>query len=279
MFKFKMLVLALFFYAQGHSQIIAPAMSPAAKVSQKIGLSNIDIHYARPSARGREIIGQKGILIPGEIWRTGANAATKLLLDNDMIVGGKLLSKGSYALLTRPGLETWDFILYEYGSGNWQSYIDKEAVIILKSEVKTSNEWQETLSIALEDLKLGSASLELSWGFIRLNLPIETNVNEKMLKVIEREMAGPTSNDYFQAALFLHEAGLELDKALVYIRKVSNGEKARFFHVYREALILADLGMNEEAIAAAKRSTSLSEKAGNKDLVRLSQQLIEKLSQ
>ena len=79
--------------------------------------------------------------------------------------------------------------------------------------------------------------------------------------------------------MYLHETQTDLPLALSYIQKVTQSETPLFFQVYREALILKDLDRKEEAIQAAKRSMELSAKAGNDDLVRLSQQIIEDLSQ
>ncbi|MDH3651688.1 MAG: DUF2911 domain-containing protein, partial [Saprospiraceae bacterium] len=63
-----------------------PTLSPLAECSQELGLTEIQLSYSRPSAKGRAVFGQ---LVPyGEIWRTGANASTKLTFAEDVRVGG-----------------------------------------------------------------------------------------------------------------------------------------------------------------------------------------------
>ncbi len=58
------------------AQISTPAPSPASKLEQKIGLTDVTVEYSRPSMRGRTIFG--GLEAYGELWRTGANARTKI---------------------------------------------------------------------------------------------------------------------------------------------------------------------------------------------------------
>jgi len=278
MHKYIIAMLCLLFYVNGFSQIVAPAMSPLTNYTQKIGLTTIEIQYFRPSARGRKIVGNDGILQKDETWRTGANSATKISIDKDLTISGQYLSKGTYALLSVPNEREWELLFYVYDSGNWQSYLKKVPVLELKSTVEVRKDWQESLLLSIENLKLGSADLVMAWGNVQVKYPVETDLEAQMSQVIDREMAGPSMNDYFQAALYLHEAGIDLEKALDYVQKVTTSENVRFFHVYREALILKDLKRNEEAKVAAKRSKKLSAEAGNDDLVRLSERILRELN-
>jgi hypothetical protein len=52
-----------------------PQASPAALVRDRFGLTTVEIEYARPGVKGRTIFG--GLVPFGEVWRTGANSATK----------------------------------------------------------------------------------------------------------------------------------------------------------------------------------------------------------
>src|SRR5690606_23766316 len=84
-----------------NAQIELPAPSPQATFSQKVGLTPVTITYSRPSVKDREIFGD---LVPyGELWRTGANMATKLEFGDDLKIGGKEVKAGTYALFTIPG--------------------------------------------------------------------------------------------------------------------------------------------------------------------------------
>src|SRR6478609_2309905 len=83
--------------------------SPSATATGKIGAANVKIVYCQPSARGRQIMGE---LVPyGEVWRTGANAATTIEFDKPVKVEGKDVPAGKYALFTIPNESEWVIIL------------------------------------------------------------------------------------------------------------------------------------------------------------------------
>jgi hypothetical protein len=76
-----------------------PALTPASLV----------VDYGRPAKRGREIF---GALVPwGEVWRTGANRATHLTTDRDLLIGGTAVPAGSYTHFTIPRAEGWTLIV------------------------------------------------------------------------------------------------------------------------------------------------------------------------
>ena len=130
----------------------------------------------------------------------------------------------------------------------------------------------------LGDLTMNTANLYAMWEKTIIAIPIEADVDSKVMANIDQVLAGPTSNDYFAAATYYHETGKDLNKALKMIQKATNVEKPAFWQVRREALILADLGKKDEAIEAAKKSKELAEKAGNQDYVRMNEKSIEEWS-
>lgn len=70
---------------------MAPQPSPTGKIEQKVGLTDVTIEYSRPGMKGRSIFGD---LVPyGKVWRTGANANTKITFGDDVKIGGKDLKK------------------------------------------------------------------------------------------------------------------------------------------------------------------------------------------
>ena len=109
--QFKLITLLLIFGAFTlQAQIQTPQPSPASKVHQTIGLSEVSVEYSRPAVRGRTIFGD---LVPyGKIWRTGANMRTKFTTDSDLKIGGEELKKGTYAILSIPNKESWELIFY-----------------------------------------------------------------------------------------------------------------------------------------------------------------------
>jgi hypothetical protein len=96
-----------------------PAPSPNATVKQTVGLTEVEIVYARPAMRGREIFGK---LVPyDQIWRTGANAATTISFSGPVEFGGRTVAAGTYALFSVPGQQTWEVILSS-NTKQWGSY-------------------------------------------------------------------------------------------------------------------------------------------------------------
>ena len=100
-----------------------------------------------------------------------------------------------------------------------------------------------------------------------------------VMAAIDRVMAGPSANDYYQAASFLNDSGEDNEKALEYIQKANSmGDSPRYWMVRREAIILDALGRKDEAIEAAKKSKDLAQEAGNMDYVRMNEKSIEEWS-
>ena len=268
------LVISLFSLASAQSQLTAPALSPRSIVSQKLGLTDISVVYSRPSARGRKIFGPKGIVPYGEYWRTGANAVTKFEVGDDISINGQKLERGDYAVLSTVQADHWTLHFYPYERLPWDKYVDKSPSLSVTAKRRKSDKHTETLFLGLENIQLDNADLVLEWDDVRVEFPITASAQDKMLKAIDRALAGPSNNDYYQAALYLHEANLQLDAALKYIREVTKSERATFFQVYREAIILEELGRHDEAVVVARRGKKLAEQIGNKDFIRLNNKII-----
>lgn len=99
-----------------NAQITTPQPSPSQKIEQIVGLTKVTIEYSRPSMKGRKIFGD---LVPyGQIWRTGANANTKITFDTDITIGNTTVKAGTYAIYTKPNKKTWEIMLYSDAS-NW----------------------------------------------------------------------------------------------------------------------------------------------------------------
>lgn len=275
---FRILIITIMTMYTANAQIKIPALSPSSKTSQTIGLTTIEIEYSRPSKRNRTIYGENGILPYNEFWRTGANAATKITFSDDVVLVDTPVKKGTYTVLTKPNASQWEIYFYTYKSSNWNTYVSAEPIASFHANTITLKDPLETFMIYMDQISLDSAQLVFAWDNTKIIIPISVKVHDKTMANIEKVLSGPTNFEYFQAALYLHEAQKELDKALEYIQKVTKSENPLFFQVHREALILADLNRKTEAIASAKRSLELSKKAGNKDFIRLNEKFIEKWS-
>ncbi|MBP2831127.1 DUF2911 domain-containing protein [Aquimarina sp. U1-2] len=275
---YKVLFMSIMMVITANAQLRVPALSPSSKTIQTVGLTEIEIEYSRPSKRDRTIFGEDGIIPYGELWRTGANAATKITFSDDLLISETPIKKGSYAILTKPGKNSWDLYVYSYESQNWSTYVDRTPIASFTIDRIKSNQVVETFLMYIDQITLNSAQLIFTWDTTKIVLPLKFMTHEKTMAAIYKTLSGPSTFDYFQAALYLHEAQEDLEKALTYIQKATKNENALFFQVYREALILADLDRKTEAILAAKRSLALSKKAKNKDFIRLNEKNIKEWS-
>jgi len=252
------------------AQIQTPQPSPFSKVEQKVGLTDVSIEYSRPGMRGREIFGN---LVPfGKVWRTGANANTKITFSDDVKIAGKELKKGTYALYTIPNKDSWEILFYS-DSNNWgtpEKWDDNKVALKATAEVQQMPTKMESFTILIDELKSNSAALNFIWENTIVTLPFEVPTDAKTLASIEKVMNGPSAGDYFSAATYYHESGKDLKKALEWVNKAVEMEGDDAFWMLRQkSLIEANLGMKKEAIASAKRSLASAEKAGNADYVKM----------
>jgi hypothetical protein len=97
-------------------------LSPAQQVKYTTGGKTITVNYGAPSVRGRAIM---GTLVPyGKVWRTGANAATVLTTDTDLMIGSLHVPAGKYSLYTIPGEKEWTLIVNKK-TGQWGTDYDE----------------------------------------------------------------------------------------------------------------------------------------------------------
>ena len=266
----------------GNAQIRTPQASPHALVEQTVGLTDIKIEYSRPSAKGRSVYGE---LVPfGRMWRTGANANTIITFSQDVVISGKTLPKGSYALYTQPKADSWDVVFYA-DTNNWglpEKYDDKKEALraTVKPEFLSRN--VETLSININSIDNDGASLEIAWEKTMIALRIEVPTRQQALKSIETVLAGPTANDYFAAAQYYYQSNGDQSKALAWvnsaIEKTPKGQDIPFYYLRQKSLIQAKMGDKKGAIETAKLSLAASEKANNNDYVKMNKDSIQEWS-
>ncbi|WP_025739411.1 DUF2911 domain-containing protein [Aquimarina pacifica] len=251
------------------AQVKAPQPSPASKINQVIGLTDVSVEYSRPSMKGRTIFGD---LVPyDKLWRTGANKNTMITFGDDVKVGGKELKKGSYAIFTKPGKESWEITFYS-DTENWgtpKKWDDAKVAAKISAKVSTIPMKVETFTLMFSDLKMDSGVLNFIWETTEVAITIEVPSKEMTVASIEKTMAGPSANDYYKAAAFYLETE-DFAKAKTHIDKAISLRKEPAFWMYRkQSLIYAKAGDKEGAVKAAKTSLELAEKAGNSDYVKM----------
>lgn len=261
---------------QLNAQITTPAASPAAKITQTVGLTDITLEYSRPSVKGRKVFAADGLVPYGKIWRTAANSATKITFSEDVTVEGADLSKGSYAILTVPGATSWDVMFYSYDQRSFNSYVDKTPDAKVTVSSATLPFALESFSITLEDLTANGATLVIMWDNVMVPVQVGVHTDKAVTASIDRAMAGPSANDYYAAGIYYYQSGKDKQKALEWVQKATSQGEPKFWQKKWEAEILASLGKTKDAIKTAKMSMELAEKAGNMDYVKMNKDNIAK---
>lgn len=252
-----------------YAQIKTPAASPAQTMTQTVGLTEMTVEYSRPAMRGRTIFGD---LVPyGKMWRTGANANTKITFSEDVKIGGKEVKAGTYALFTKPNSASWDVYFYS-DSSNWgtpENWDDTKVVAMVKADVYPIPMNIESFTISFDDLTGSSVNLGIMWEKSYVAVPITVNTDKAVSESIKQVMNGPTANDYYAAAVYHLENGKDINQAKTWIDKAVSMNGEAFWYQRQQSLIYAKAGDKKGAIKAAKSSMELAEKAGNADYVAL----------
>ena len=132
----------------------------------------MSVDYCQPAKKGREIFG--GLVPFGEVWRTGANEATEIEWDRDVVFGGEAVAKGRYALFTIPGPTEWTVILNSE-LGQWGAFDHDAARDVVRVTVPVRNVDQmiELFTIHFDGPGAeGEVALTLSWDDAEVAVPI-----------------------------------------------------------------------------------------------------------
>lgn len=257
-----------------------PAASPAATLKQRVGVTDIEISYSRPSMRGRKVFG--GLEPYGAVWRTGANTATKITFSTPVKLNGTEVAAGTYELFTIPGEHEWTVIVHKNMS-QWGAYKydEKNDVVRIKAAATTLSAPVETFTIGIENLSNeASGTLTFAWENTSIALKIDTDVVGTLRPKIEAAMAADGKKPYFAAAMFYYENDLDLKKAAEWMDAAIAANPDAFYMIYRKGLILAKMGDKAGALAAAQKSLEMAKKedgALRDEYVRLNEALIEKV--
>ena len=138
--------------------------SPAATATGKINGATISINYSSPSVKGRFIWGE---LVPfNKIWRAGANAATTIESDKDLVVEGKKLPAGKYSFFVIPNEKECVIIFNKVAKMSGTSnYDEKEDQLRVTVKPQVADSSTESLVY-----KINKNEIVLSWE--KWNIPI-----------------------------------------------------------------------------------------------------------
>jgi len=255
------------------AQLKIPAASPFQSTKQSFGLGEITIDYSRPATKGRVIFGD---LVPfGKVWRTGANATTKITFSNDVKVGGKDVKAGTYGLFTIPGKTSWQVMLSKdlnLGANVADYKVENEVVRVEVKPTILSNKI-ETFTIDIADIMPSSATLEIMWDKTRVPVPLTVDIDPIITQNIKASMASDKPA-YFEAASYYYETNRDLPQALSWVNKAVEQNPKAFWVMLLKARIELKLKEKQNAIASAEKTVELATAAKNADYVKMANDLI-----
>lgn len=285
-------------FAQQPPKVRLPQASPAATVSQTIGITDISITYHRPSVRGRTLWGditsekvaallKANSVAPGadgegtidgaqgggkdfpmapngHVWRAGANEATKFTVSDDVLINGQKLAAGAYSIHFIPGKDEFT-VIFNKTADQWGSfrYDAKQDALRVKVKPMWLNDAQEQLSYAIPLMSANSAQVVLRWEKIAVPFTIEVPNQDALVRSKIDAMIAANPTDW-QIPLAVASAYFNDDKfedALSWADK-SIKVKETFQNLRTKANLLNAMGKKQEAIAVAEQAIARGKAEG-----------------
>ena len=139
-----------------------PASPPGTATFTFADGKTIAIDYSRPSVKGRKIFG--GLVPYGQVWRTGANAATTMKTDTNLTIGGANVPAGTYTLYSIPEDKKWTLIINKQ-TGQWgTAYDEKQDLARVDMKVSKNAAPTEQFTIGFDQTGATAAVLKLDWA-------------------------------------------------------------------------------------------------------------------
>jgi len=265
-------VLMLVLTVTTKAQINMPQPSPTATFAQKVGLTDVTFEYARPSKKGRDVFG--GLVPYGQIWRTGANASTKIEFSDDVMLEGNKVPAGKYALYTIPGEKEWTIIVHKntshWGVGN---YDESEDLVRFKVNAGELIATYETFTIGIDNVTDESATIYIAWENTWVPIKMTVEIDEKVMADIKAKLQ-VNPNNYYQAASYYLAHDKDMNQAMEWINMAIEARSNAYWMHHVKAKIAMKMGDKKTAKAAANKSIEYAKKAGNNGYVRLNEELL-----
>ena len=230
-------------------------------IKQRVGQTDIEVDYSRPNKNKREIFG--GLVPWDKVWRTGANAVTKIKFNNAVTFGDKEVAPGEYALFTIPKADEWTIIL----SKNMElPYKPEGDVAKVTAKPMKLTEEMETFTIGFNDLRTDNATMFLAWDHTAVPLKLKTNDVATVSQQIDAAIKSGKeldANFYNNAAGFYLDQNKDLKQAAEWVDKAIAKNPDAYFMYTRKAQIQAKLGNKKEASRRRKSLTRFSSRARN----------------
>jgi hypothetical protein len=255
----------------GQQELKVPILSPITEISQEVALTQIKLTYSRPSAKGRKVFG--GLVPYNEVWRTGANASTKLTFTEDVKIEGNPLKAGTYALYTIPGEKEWTVIIHtntKHRSIAGDVYKPAEDAFRFKVTPRKTSNFVETFTIGFSDITTNSTSVFVAWENTEIKFRIDFDVDtqvDKQIAELTGAPAGMTHQNQFLAAEYYLHNNKDLTKADAWILAAMEKSPKNARYGLLRAKILAKAGKTDEALRVIADANAWATEAKNANYI------------
>lgn len=229
------------------------------------------LEYARPSAKGRDVFGD---LVPyDKVWRTGANASTKITLSEAANIGGNPIDSGTYALYTIPGKDEWTIIIHyntKMRSLAGDVYDPAKDVFRFKVKPQRTNLYVETFTLQFSDLQSNACNIQLLWANTVVNIPITVEVDrqiEQQMAVFLKDPASIPHQTYFEAAQYYLNNDKDLNEALSFIDAAIDKSPENFRYGLLKAKIQDENGEAKAALMSVEMANKWAKNAKNANYI------------
>ncbi len=235
-----------------------PKMSPKSTITQEVGMSEVKIEYSRPSVKDRVIFGD--LVQYGEVWRFGANGATKIYNSHPVNIDGQKLDTGWHSIFAKPGKTSWE-IIFNKNADQWGAYDYDEKLneVVIKRSVKECVH-AESFTIEIKEVTTSEAWIVCRWATTEIDFPIsfdtESYVNAEISRAINEEE--DKAKVYYNAAQYYFDTNN--DKQGEALLSKSLTMKRAYYNVFLLSEITAKSSV-EDAKEIANEAIKLAKKA------------------
>jgi tetratricopeptide (TPR) repeat protein len=245
-------------------------------VGERIGLTDVTIHYNRPGVKDREGKIWGGLVHTGFVdqgfgsskaapWRAGANENTTIEFSADVMIEGQPLKKGKYGFFIAFD-SSGSTLIFSNNSASWGSYYynDKEDALRVKVRPLKSTNNVEWLKYEFMNQTENAATIALLWERLMIPFRVETNYIKDQIASFQAELRtdkGFTWQTWNEAAQWCLQHDTNLAQALQWADSASGpvfGGNTQFGPKSTKAQILQKLGKGDEATALMKAAMPIA---------------------
>jgi len=235
-----------------------PRPSQSAKITQRVGITEITISYHRPLVNNRKVW---DALVPyGKVWRAGANENTTISFSDPVTIDGKPLDRGTYGLHMIPTADQWT-VIFSKNSTSWGAFTYDEAEDALRVTVKPqATEMHDALTYDFDQLKPDSATVVLEWEKVAVPFKVGVDVHSVVQASLKRQLRNLSQYTWISwddAATYLLTEKTAFDDALKYADKSIETED-RYDNEMTKSQVLAALNRKDDAASAEKKALSMA---------------------